>query len=595
MKNNPIFSREVPKSAKGYSAFPMDNLANFTSVCGYLLPVYWDFLEPGDKVTCQTKLRTRTQPFAKPAMATICERIEWFAVPIEQLYKWFGAKFYGINDTGTDLLLIADPQITNVYMNSYIPYVTLDDLETMSAFLPSQPITQIQLSYNDYPTKEEFKRLCDCMGLPRILGQRYSASDSWNMSINLLPFAAYQKIYSDHYRLTDREMNDPTAYNLDSFAGNQTYSANVPVAANLAANARLNKLFKLRLRPYMKDYFTSMQVSPLFGSQDTNAIGNDIGAINQWLSGLTSVKTASPATISGLTSGGGVTGDDISPSAVRVPASSPTAGGAAAQFNPSNIRSMFAVEKLLEVTRAAKKHYDMQTLAHFGVEVPKGLSGECFKLGTHEQFIQIGDVVSTSDTATTGSADGKSLGALAGTGASNATSEKVHFEAKCHCILMAIYSAEPIVNVVNNGLDRKLARTKTDEFYKSEFDNLGMQPLFKYELHLQPEGNGNNTSGDVLGWQYRYAEQKAKYNRTFGGCATTYFSEWSLNREDINNLGISTNFFKVWPTDLNNILYTHYDGNQSYATAYSTDYLINQIYFDVVKSSKKSIYGIPNL
>ena len=36
----------------------------------------------------------------------------------------------------------------------------------------------------------------------------------------------------------------------------------------------------------------------------------------------------------------------------------------------ANIRAMFANEKLWSITGRAKKHYDDQTLAHFGFEVP---------------------------------------------------------------------------------------------------------------------------------------------------------------------------------------------------------------------------------
>lgn len=127
---NPLLSRRVPSSAQGYSAFPTDNFANFTSLCGYLLPVYWDYLEPGDKVNIKTLLRTRTQPLSKPAMATVIERIEWFAVPISQLYKPFSTKYYGVNDVESDLIP------TNGY-NDYLPYMNMDDIDTYFQSLPT--------------------------------------------------------------------------------------------------------------------------------------------------------------------------------------------------------------------------------------------------------------------------------------------------------------------------------------------------------------------------------------------------------------------------------------------------------------------------
>ena len=136
MKNfNPTFGDMKSKSAVGYSAFPMDHLVNFTSAAGYLIPVYWDFLSPGDKVNMRTLLRTQSQPLTKPAMATCIERIEWFAVPIDQLYKPFSAKYYGINDISSDLLP------TSGY-DDYLPWISLQELQTYVQGLPTTPESQ---------------------------------------------------------------------------------------------------------------------------------------------------------------------------------------------------------------------------------------------------------------------------------------------------------------------------------------------------------------------------------------------------------------------------------------------------------------------
>lgn len=348
----------------------------------------------------------------------------------------------------------------------------------------------------------------------------------------------------------------------------------------------------------MRDYFTSMQVSPLFGKTDIGSVGAqlDLGNINQWLSGLQQVGSAAPTAGTHSTLGN-VQNVTSGPTTVKPYTSSTSTANlsdVAGTLNPANIRSVYAVEKLLEVTRRAKKHYDMQTLAHFGVSVPKGLSGECYKLGSHEQYLQIGDVISTATTADSQGVIG-ALGELAGRGSSAAQSKKVHFEADCHCVLMCIYSAEPVVNVAPEGLPRILSKTRTSEWYKSEFDSLGMQPVFRRELFIT--GTSTPTDGSqVIGWQYRYYENKAKYNRSFGGVANTYFKEWALNRISIGSgTTLSRNFFYVWPTDLNDILQVQYNGVINYNARYSQDYFVNQVYFDVIKSSKKTIYGEPNL
>lgn len=576
---NPLLSRRVPSSAQGYSAFATDNFANFTSVCGYLLPVYWDYLEPGDKVNIKTLLRTRTQPLAKPAMATVIERIEWFAVPIQQLYKPFSTKFYGVNDVESDLLPI------NGY-DDYLPFMNMDDINVYFKSLPTSLGTQSVIP-TLIPTFGEARRLSDALGLPNMLGNADTTASTLSTSVCVLPFAAYHKIYFDHYRLTDREENDPSYYNFDSFYGGLGATSQV---TNI--NNRFDKIFTLHKRPYMRDYFTSMQISPLFGSADVNAAGNDLGAINNWLNGLTSIATGIPDTSSPNL--GALQSASVNPTSVRLPASSSaqvTFARLGGTFNPANIRSLFAVEKLLEVTRRAKKHYDMQTLAHFGVSVPKGIAGECFKLGTHEQYLKIGDVIGTANVVDSTDDPISAIGQLGGTGSSGAESKIIKFEADCHCVLMAIYSAEPVVNVQNEGTPRIFTSCRASEFYKSEFDNLGLQPVFRRELYTDNASDGSNNNS-VVGWNYRYYQNKMKYNRSFGGCTTSSFKEWSLNRQSIGSgSALSRNFFYVWPTDLNDILLVKYLGVESSSNLYFQDYFINQIYFDVVKSSKKSLYG----
>lgn len=577
---NPLLSRRVPSSAQGYSAFATDNFANFTSLCGYLLPVYWDYLEPGDKVSIKTLLRTRTQPLAKPAMATVIERIEWFAVPIHQLYKPFGTKYYGVNDVETDLLPTAG-------YDDYLPYVNLDDVDTYLQSLPTSLSTQAVIP-TIIPTFGEARRLCDALGLFKQLGVP-DTNTSFTTGVCVLPFAAYHKIYFDHYRLTDREENDPSYYNFDSYYGGIGATSQVS-----NTNNRFDKLFTLHKRPYMRDYFTSMQVSPMFGSADVNAAGNDLTAIQSWLNGLTSLSTGIPNT-SGFSGSGALAPSNVAPTGVRL---SPTNGSNAtvsvvsSMFNTANIRSLFAVEKLLEVTRRAKKHYDMQTLAHFGVKVPKGIAGECYKLGTHEQYLKIGDVVGTANVVDSQDDPVSAIGQLGGTGSSGGESKTIKFESDCHCILMAIYSAEPVVNVQNEGTPRIFTITRASEFYKSEFDNLGLQPVFRRELFTQKTTQSTTENNTVIGWNWRYYQNKMKYNRSFGGCTTSSFREWSLNRQSIGaGSALSRNFFYVWPTDLNDILMVKYLGVESSSNLYFQDYFINQIYFDVVKSSKKSLYG----
>lgn len=591
---NKVFKQPTYQNQQGYSGFPMDHWVNFTSVAGYLLPIYTDILSPGDKVKIDTLIRSNTQPLSKPAMATCIERVEWFAVPIDQLYKPFSTKFYGISDVTSDLLPEAN-------YNDNLPYVSEENLHNWLKSLPTEFDTTINEPVQ--PSFQEAKRLCDALGYTKFLGNDGSDPDdvySFAGSVSALIPAAYQKIYYDHYRLTEWEPNRVKAYNLDSY--------NTNAGLNVNQIDRLNLLYKLHRRPYQLDYFTSMLPSPLVGPGSVGMAGVDLTKLNQWLTGLNSLMTGVPTSNSNSASNSGsVTGNNSKPTSVGMRRVVPTQTVAnlqsavadlSSQINPVNIRSMFAVEKLLQVTRRAKKHYDMQTLAHFGIDVPKGLSGECFKLGSFESYLTIGDVVATSDTTASG---GSPLGTRAGVGRGNNSNNRrddITFEAKCHCVLMAIYSVEPILNYINEGTMRINKMTSASDFYKPEFDNLGEQPVFASEItdiQFDSADPGNYDPNAVTGWIKRYQHLKAKYNRSFAGITTPFFQEWALNRRSLPYGIIGDRYFTVWPTDMNNILDLPYFGDEDYSTLYSQDYFINQVYFNVRKSSKMSVYGVPSL
>ena len=47
----------------------------------------------------------------------------------------------------------------------------------------------------------------------------YSQRFNFNLAVNLLPLASYQKIYQDFFRWSQWESADPTSYNFDWYAG----------------------------------------------------------------------------------------------------------------------------------------------------------------------------------------------------------------------------------------------------------------------------------------------------------------------------------------------------------------------------------------
>lgn len=572
-----------------YSGFDMGQSLDFTSSVGQLLPVYYDILSPGDKVDCRAIIRTRTAPLNTACTMSITEHVEWFFVPMEQLYSAFGNVYYGIQDF--DSAVFANKRIDG------LPYANLYGL------LGSDMSSYLNLTDDEGDSYVRgFIRLCEHLGLPinSYINQAFNSADG-TFPVSPLLFCAYQKIFSDYYRISNREANQPQSYNLDDFIANETRTISVPDF--------LGRFGKLHYRPWKHDFFKGNQISPSFGDNsvgaqtvigDPNSRKNILGQLDQWLSGLSNVTPSSPSAASQFPDGGVTTSDSVTPTTVKVLPTSGSSNVSQSQMqtytsivNPANIRGLFASEKLLEITRRAGKHYDAQTLAHWGVKVPQGIDGEVLYLGEQSARINIGDVISNADTA------GAPLGEIAGKGYSYGTGESCKFEARSHGILMAIYSAEPEAYYYQDGIDKLATIIDRVEFPIPEYENLGMQPVFGYQSEFQANASQDSM---VLGWQYRYQEFKQKYDRVIGAFNYNQSLKAWVNgyRPQISVIGD----YYIRPDALNGLMVYPYDKRLHSSEpwedwlkyfVYESDPLYHFFFFDVKKSSKMSVYGLATL
>ena len=544
----------------GYSGFAMDKLHKFSSTVGELRPVYYDILNPGDKVSLSSIIKTRTMPIEAAAMCSLTEHIDWFFVPMTRLYKLFPEFYYGVNDNSTSFVNPNNLQVTYPHFK-FSDLIDLVDDSASSA-----------QSDKYFGVLGAYLRLFEDLGIPTKQVIQFFVDGTTSLDdvnyINLFA-QAYQCIYMDKFRLSDWESPDADSYNLDKYYN-----------SGLMNYTDVIKLFTLRYAPWKKDFFTDIQPTPLFGNGNESSLNNvNYGAVNQWLSSQSSMNVIDPSeTVANNGNQSAVSIGQVATQAVQ-------------SINTANIRTIFAVEKLLEITRRAGKHYDKQTLAHFGVDVPMGLDGECVYIGGSSSKINIGDVIATSE-------DG--LGKVGGKGYGYGQSGVDKFEAKCHGILMAIYHCVPDVDYQLQGMDRMNTYLNRVDFFQPEFDDLGMQPLFSYQKQLAGNPAINAT---IEGWQYRYKEIKQKFNTVIGALAGSlnYWTPSIVPYEHGNN---SVASFLVSPHYLDDIMVTPYhpivntnekDADAFYNKVFNTDPLIHELYLDVKKASKMSTYGLPNL
>ncbi|WMC01443.1 major capsid protein [Microvirus D_HF4_124] len=355
---------------------------------------------------------------------------------------------------------------------------------------------------------------------------------------------AYQKIYYDFYRRQDYEGSKPEHYNIDDFNGD---------LMSMTDTQRLLGIFQLRYRWLAKDYFTGVVPSELFGTENLVAKNNVNSLLPEFRQAMTnSFNGADSATISSMLSDG---------RGVKL--------GHNAEISTRSIRAIYAIEKLMRLTRRAGDYdYISQTSAHYGVDVPKGRGEEVSFLGGWSSQIDISEVVTTALTEKGDPAQ------IYGRGVGTQQGKDINYEAKEHGLLMVITSIVPDSDYSGVGMNNFNAKLYRGDFFHPEFQDLGLQPIMSHELAFQPHKLNRSATdkfgGSVLlGYAPRYAEYKTACDELHGEFRSgKEFSPWVSSIKVLDNAfftssGIKPSALLVSPSQLDSIFSVRFDGTES--------------------------------
>lgn len=642
VNSKPTYQAHLSKTG-----FDVSQTFNFSSSCGHILPVWYDIANPGEHYSLSTNLFTRTQPLASAPMVDIDEYVDWFFVPFSLIYGNFDSWIYGINDQHSSLMVdqlknggsISLPCI-DATGGDYSGHPSGLDINNRFPSTTGEPI------FEDW--NRMAARLCDHLEQVPFVALHQGST----FSFPFYNFAAYQCICDRYYRNTLYVNSNVKAYNFDdllgvpkSYLGWSNVAPGNPQVSTEVDIQRTLDLFRLHYRPYALDYFTNVQPSPLqnatnmLSTASTPKGANEPGKldmsmllqVNNWLDN----KNNSNEVVNIVTK----TNEDywghyrsLNDDGTK----DKIVTNLSLDFSSTlaNLRSSFAIEKLLSITQRAGKHYDDQTLAHFGIKTDKDKYHDVLCIGQHKQQIHIGEVIAT---ATTAGDESSTLGEIAGKGYGSGDSKKISFDVPCHGIIMACYSCVPRLKrqIEVNKLNMRVHR---EDFYQPELDNLGMQPLFAYELNGQPfhtqsdNDMGNNApyaspGNKVCAWQYRYMESKVKYDRTSKAFLPEYpFQSWTITTDFLNPISVPgvvstgkmfTDYVSSLfcsPNALDQIMLVGYDSSfirsesnsqhpisasdgvtYIYKQVYARDPLFHSLRVNAYKTSSMSAYGLPRL
>lgn len=346
----------------------------------------------------------------------------------------------------------------------------------------------------------------------------------------------YQRIYNDFYRNQLWEKPVPYTFNVDWCNSN--------VKLNLSA-AEIYQCCQLRYRHWTKDFYTGVYPTASYNEGIFNLPNytNSNANINKSNDG---VSAASSGIIS-----------------------------------TSDIRAMFALEKMLERTRAANGlDYSNQIAAHYGFKVPESRRDVAQFIGGVDNTIVINEVMSTANSSIDGtSKTGSVVGQVFGKGIGTMSSGRIDFEAKEHGMIFCIYSISPQVDYDARQFDPFNRKFKREDYFQPEFENLGYQPLIQSDVCFggspaKPLEFGN----DILGYTPRYSEYKTSrdmlYNEFMTGGS---LNAWTTPRNNYtkNKKGLTVPDLLIDPNVLYPIFGLKYNGKSD------TDQFLINSYFDV--------------
>ena len=613
----------------------------FTAKVGELLPVWFDFGIPNSTYRFNVEYFTRTRPVQTSAYTRIREYFDFFAVPCNLIWKSFDS---AVIQMGEKAPIQSKDLLTNLVVKGDLPYCSLQDLHHSLYFAGgSQPLGpkvsvvsgfENIFGYNRGDVNHKLLSMLDYGNLiqksspdigtttnrwwngsaaPSELDlKRYSQKYNVNLSVNLFPLAAYQKIYQDFFRWSQWENADPTSYNFDWYAGTGNLfgasglSSSIPSSNNYW---KRDNLFSLRYSNWNKDKFMGVLPNSQFGDLAAVDLGtmsvsgskipvgaydgvNDSGSFHQMQTQTASVNTGSSSTSKSTP----IYPRDSDSINVREKANLWAVLGESSslslKFSVLALRQAEALQKWKEITQSVDTDYRDQIKAHFGVNVPQSESHMAKYIGGIARNLDISEVVNQflpSGADSQAYIYGKGVGSGQGSMSFNTGSG--------YYIIMCIYHAVPLLDYALSSPDGQHLATSVEDLPIPEFDNIGMESVPAVELMNSFLYSNVNSADKILGYNPRYYNWKTKIDRIHGAFTTT-LKDWVSPIDDsflyslfggslTTYKGVTWPFFKVNPNTLDDIFAVKVD------SVWNTDQLLVNANVGCYVTRPLSADGVP--
>ena len=558
-----------PKISENYArnAFDRSECNKMTYQLGGLTPFFCQPFIAGSHVKLNRSIFQRTAAVNTAAFPTVDTHCEFFAVPIRLLWSYWNNWKLNIQDFNSSYYGAYNSAGSFVPKVPRLPYINLQAIRD-NLLNVIYDKGGAAADYNLFvTTKTEAvgaNRLLDALGYGFVHDHLAQLSDQADaFYVNPLKLLAYQKIYYDHFRNTAYETNDPSYYNLDFWSQD----------SNPVPNYEVSKMLTYRYVNYRKDYFQALY--PALNYVASSPSGN------QW-----AVPDSVIFAIQGLNNPSGVTNNYTSQGGQTSMLSPVNAASTYAYTSVQQIRAAFALDKLLRSSAYAPKHVKDQFEARYGVKnVESG--NESIRIGAYINDILFQEVTNTAD----------SLGAIGakGVGSSGGFGKEIDFTCNEDTIIMGLIYSMPRSSYDSTRLDNWNAKRLREDFFVPEYMNLGLQPLYRYELDA-PMAYPLADSNVLVGFQDRYIEYKHGVDRNMGlfnlnqpmSDFVNHTQSSKVYYPTLGTSGVNYRYFKVDPSDLDSVFAQNTDPSDM-----ATDKFITHITVKCVCNQNMSVHGQP--
>lgn len=591
-----LFSYGDVKGRPSRAGFDLSKKFCFTAKAGQLLPVYWKMLLPGTKVNLKDMHFTRTMPVNTAAYTRIKEYFDWYFVPLRLINKNLNPALVNMLDQSN----IATSLVQNKVVSDEIPYTdystitevfnkfeqsVADDQFDVVGFkrIPQSIKLMRHLRYGNFLYDSTWNSLPNKnMGYSSV--KTFNLYAQWNLNVNILPLAAYQKIYCDYFRFEQWEKAQPYTYNFDYYSGGNILTEYESNPVDLLSK---DNLFSLRYANYPRDLFMGILPSSQLGSVATVNVSPD--------STYSVVRLRQQqGTLFGTVASDGLT-VTLKNTTKLTPAVTPTvvAPLSSSTFDILSFRIANAIQRMREIQQCAGQGYKEQLEARWNVKLSTALSDHCTYIGGNSSQINISEVLNNNLAVDQAQAEIKGKGVGSGSGSES-------FETQEHGILMCIYHAVPVLDYELSGPDLQLLNTYATDLPQPELDNLGLESLPLFTLMNRASNSYPNSfkSSTILGYVPRYIAYKTDID-CIEGAFLTSLKSWvaPLTIDEIVlkiTLGSSTTtwspnygLFKVSPRVLNSIFVSQCDNT------IDSDQFLVESFFDVKAVQNLDYDGMP--